>query len=349
MIDMEKLPFRFSGNNVDVYFSCEMDRMDTYADSHNLIYVTDENLYTHYARKFPLGKTIILPSGEEHKTQGTVNKAIDELMIMGAGRDSFIVGVGGGIVTDVAGYLASIYMRGIRFGFVPTSILAMVDAAIGGKNGINVGLFKNQIGVIRQPQFLCYDFKMLKTLSSDEWISGFAEIIKHACIADEQMFDFLEKHTINDFKKDERMIADLVQKNVNIKYSIVSSDEHENGHRRLLNFGHTIGHAIEQISELPHGFAISIGMVYACKISEKLNGFDSRLSERVTRLLQRYLLPVKWPLNKEQAWEILLHDKKKTGDHLHFILLEDIGKGVVSKIYLSELKQLFFELDTLTA
>ena len=187
-----------------------------------------------------------------------------------------LVGVGGGVVTDIAGFVASIYMRGVKFAFVPTSILAMVDASIGGKNGIDVGVYKNLVGVINHPEFLLYDYSFLETLPDAEWVNGFAEIIKHACIKDADMFDFLEEYSLARFQSSITDTAAIIKRNVDIKYAVVASDEHETGDRKLLNFGHTIGHAIENADHLSHGHAISIGMVAACRISEEENQFNRK-------------------------------------------------------------------------
>ena len=174
-----------------------------------------------------------------------------------------LVGIGGGVITDLTGYVAAIYMRGLSFGFVPTSILAMVDAAIGGKNGIDVGVYKNIIGTIRQPQFLLYDYSLLKSLPQSEWVNGFAEIVKHACIKDARLFNTLRQNSIRSYQRNSKELGALIKKNVHIKASVVQADEFEKGERRLLNFGHTLGHAIENIYKMPHGHAISIGMVAA--------------------------------------------------------------------------------------
>jgi 3-dehydroquinate synthase len=149
--------------------------------------------------------------------------------------------VGGGVVTDITGYAASVYMRGLKFGFVPTSVLAMVDASIGGKNGVDVGIYKNLVGLIKQPDFLLYDYSLLQTLPNDQWVNGFAEIIKHACIKDQQLFSMLENETLESFQSDKNKLAALIEKNVQIKTEVVLKDEFENGDRRLLNFGHTLG------------------------------------------------------------------------------------------------------------
>lgn len=336
--------YSFSDCSVKCLFDVPFAEVPAYIDAERIIYVTDENIYQKYAEQFPPGNTIVMPQGEDNKHIDTVMKAIEELHLMEAGREIFMLGVGGGVVTDITGFLAAIYLRGVRFGFVPASILAMVDAAVGGKNGVNAGLIKNQVGVIRQPEFLFYDYHFLHTLPDIEWVSGFAEIIKHACIRDAAMFQYLLNNDLDDFRKDRNATGELIRRNAAIKFDIVCSDETETGQRRLLNFGHTIGHAIEKILQLPHGFAVSIGMVYACRISEKLCGFPSEKTESIVALLKKYHLPVEAVIDKEAAWNILVHDKKKSGDYLHFILLEDIGKGVSRKLALAELKQIFFEL-----
>lgn len=336
--------FDFNNGRVACFYDIPLSDIAGKVGERRIIWVTDEHIYPLYASHFPAGSTIILPAGEEHKNIETVYKAIDELLLIEADRDVFILGVGGGIVTDITGFLASIYLRGVHFGFVPTSILAMVDAAVGGKNGVNAGLFKNQVGTIFQPEFLFYHFDFLNTLPDIEWVSGFAEIIKHACIRDADMFQLLLNNDLDDFRKDLRFTGDLVRKNAELKYRVAAGDEHESGQRRLLNFGHTIGHAIENITGLPHGCAISVGIRYACRISESLSGLDPQATEAVLKLLQKYHLPVDIEFDKDKAWNILLHDKKKSGDYLHFILLEKIGHGVVKKISLSELKKMFYAL-----
>jgi 3-dehydroquinate synthase len=261
---------------------------------------------------------------------------------LNADRQSFIVGVGGGVITDIAGFAASIYMRGIKFGFVPTSILAMVDASVGGKNGIDVGVYKNLVGIIRHPDFLLYDYSFLETLPDSEWINGFAEIIKHSCIKDEKMFEVLAGKSFTDFQRSKEQIGKLVESNVDIKYNVVANDEFETGERKLLNFGHTIGHAIENTAKLPHGSAVSIGMVAACIISEKINNFSKEGTQKVKELLTKYHLPVAFDFDKEETWNILLHDKKKSGRDMNFVVLDKIGKASIKKINLTDLREIFF-------
>ena len=169
----------------------DFSELENHVDKENTVLITDENIFAKQSAKFDGWKTIVIKAGEQYKNQQAVDEIINRLIELNADRQTFIVGVGGGVVTDITGYAASVYMRGLKFGFVPTSILAMVDASIGGKNGVDVGVYKNLVGVINHPQFLLYDYSFLETLPEAEWINGFAEIIKHACIKDEKMFQLV--------------------------------------------------------------------------------------------------------------------------------------------------------------
>jgi 3-dehydroquinate synthase len=343
--EMVEKKYRFSDKSVSVYFDANFAMLYDLVKKENTILITDENIFAKQYEKFSGWKTIILKAGEQYKNQKAVDEVINQLIELNADRQTFIIGVGGGVVTDITGYAASVYMRGVKFGFVPTSILAMVDASIGGKNGIDVGVYKNLVGVIRHPQFLLYDYSFLETLPGEEWINGFAEIIKHACIKDERMFHLLHEKSLDYFHSSLKNIGKLIQQNVEIKYNVVVSDEYETGERKLLNFGHTIGHAIENTEKLPHGSAISIGMIAACVISEKLNGFSKRDTEKVEQLLSQYKLPVAFDIDKEKTWNILLHDKKKSGKEMNFVVLDEIGKASIKKIPLPELHKIFDTLN----
>ena len=334
--------YRFSEKIADAYFDADFAMLENLAKKESVILITDENVFAKQKEKFSAWKTIVLKAGERFKNQNAVNEIIDQLIEFNADRQSFIVGVGGGVVTDIAGFAASVYMRGIKFGFVPTSILGMVDASVGGKNGVDVGVYKNLVGVIRHPDFLLFDYSFLETLPNEEWINGFAEIVKHACIKDENMFDLLKEKTLKDFQNSKHDIGKLIERNVDIKYNVVANDEFETGDRKLLNFGHTIGHAIENTAKLPHGSAVSIGMVAACIISEKINGFSHEETEKVKQLLSKYHLPVAFDFDKQKTWEILLHDKKKSGSDMNFVVLDKIGKASIKKISLTDLHQIFF-------
>ena len=331
---------KFSNKTVDVVFDGSFDELDTWAPAASIIVVTDENVFNAQPHRFKSHKTILVPAGESHKQQQTVDTIIAELLAMQADKQSVLVGVGGGVVTDMTGYAASIYKRGIRLIQVPTSLLAMVDAAVGGKNGVDVGPYKNMVGTIYQPDVLLYDYSFLETLPAVEWVNGFAEIIKHACIKDAAMFAFLQQKTPTDFIRDRSLIASLVEQNVKIKLSVVLSDEFETGDRKLLNFGHTIGHAIENSYDLSHGFAVSIGMAEALRISEAINGFQSADRLSVLQLLEQYGLPTHINYDPEKIWELLVLDKKRNAAGMGYILLDAIGKGKVSTIPLPQLNDL---------
>jgi 3-dehydroquinate synthase len=336
---MTKTENIFSSKKVDYYFDADFLHLEKLVTKENTVLITDENIFQLHPLKFNGWKTIVIEAGEQHKQQATVDFIIERLIAFEADRKTFIVGVGGGVVTDITGYAASVYMRGLPFGFVPTTILAMVDASIGGKNGVDVGLYKNLVGLIRQPEFILFDYTLLQTLPNEQWVNGFAEVIKHACIKDAVMFDTLEKNTLRDFKKDATLLAELIYRNVNIKTAVVVKDEFEQGERKLLNFGHTIGHAIENLHQLLHGHAISIGMVAACNLSEQKNGFHFDEAKRIVALLAKYHLPVDIETDYEKVFEVLKMDKKRIKNEVSFILLNKIGEAVIKPVNLEELHQ----------
>ncbi|WP_118952245.1 3-dehydroquinate synthase [Taibaiella helva] len=318
------------------YFDASLDRLKALAPTNNSFILTDENLMLHCQQVFKPWQAITIPAGERSKSLDTLDDVIRQLIALDAGRDATLIGVGGGVVTDIAGFVAGIYKRGIRCGFVPTSVLGMIDAAIGGKNGLDIGEYKNMMGLVRQPEFILYDYTLLDTLPEEEWIGGFAEVIKHAAIKDAGMFALLEQHTLADFRKDKALLADLIHRNALLKANVVREDEWENGDRKLLNFGHTLGHAIENNYELSHGQAISIGMAFAAKISEACTGFKE--TERLTTLLERYQLPVQFAFDSRQALHYMMADKKKAGEKISYVLLDAIGSAVVQPLSIDEIR-----------
>ncbi|MBI3882684.1 MAG: 3-dehydroquinate synthase [Sphingobacteriales bacterium] len=336
--------FQIGSSNVSYYFDANFSYLEQLVAKDRTILITDENVYAAQPKKFDGWKTIVIKAGEEFKQQAAVDDIIQQLIAFEADRKTFVVGVGGGVVTDITGYAASVYMRGLKFGFVPTTILSMVDAAIGGKNGVDVGVYKNLVGLIKQPQFLLFDYSLLDTLPGEHWVNGFAEVIKHACIKDADLFAQLENASLEKFKTDKKALGDLIERNVGIKTTVVVSDEFETGDRKMLNFGHTVGHAIENIYELLHGHAISIGMIAACTISEKLNGFTAAEKAKVAKLLAEYQLPVEYDFDKNRIWEILKMDKKRVSTEMSFILLNKIGEGVVKQIPIDQLETIIQSL-----
>jgi 3-dehydroquinate synthase len=337
---MPLLEYTFSGKKVQYYLDTPFSRLGEIVPASSVILITDEVVYSLHAEKFAGHKRIVIPAGEQYKNQSTVDDIIRQLIELKADRKTFIVAVGGGVVTDIGAYAACIYMRGLRFGLVPTTILAQVDASIGGKNGIDVGMYKNIVGIIRQPEFILFDHSLLQTLPKEQWQNGFAEIIKHACIKDDSLFRLLEQHQLEDFQQDGVLLAALIKRNVAIKSEVVERDEFEQGERKLLNFGHTVGHAIENMYELMHGFAISIGMVIAASMSVGYTGLGADEPERIAKLLQRYHLPVSFDFNKEKVFRMLVMDKKRVSNEMSFILLNRIGEGTVQPIPLDRLEEM---------
>jgi 3-dehydroquinate synthase len=330
----------FPGKTVRYYFDADINQLTEATDGAHVVLLTDEHIYALHHERLSRWPVIVIPAGEQHKQQATIDRIIVQLIEAEADRKSILIGVGGGVVTDMAGYAASIYMRGIAVGYVPTTILGMVDAAIGGKNGVDVGLYKNLAGTIRQPDFLFFDYSFLQTLPQAEWVNGFAEVIKHACIKDRELFTLLQQHTIATLQNDPALLRDIIERNVAIKTAVVLNDERETGERRLLNFGHTLGHAIENLYQLPHGHAISIGMAAACTFSEEIAGFASVEKQAVLDLLQRYGLPVSFQFDKDKAFDLLKMDKKRERDAVHFILLKQIGEAFIQSIGLVQLRDL---------
>ena len=339
---MDKIICKFSNSTTDIYLASSISHLKKMTDPKVTVLITDENVYNAHTKRFKGWNTIVLKPGEEYKVQATVDAIIEKLIEMEADRTTTLVGVGGGVITDITGYVASVYMRGLRFGFVPTSILSLVDASIGGKNGIDVGIYKNMVGLIRQPAFILHDMVFQNTLPQVEWQNGFAEIIKHACIKDATMFAELERNTLKTYQGRQKSICELIRRNAIIKTKVVQKDEFEKGERRLLNFGHTIGHALETQYELLHGQAIAIGMTYACHISEQLTSFKQ--TGRVVKLLEKYNLPTYASFNKQKVFTVLKMDKKKERKEINYVVLEKIGKGVVKSISLNLLEEIISNL-----
>jgi 3-dehydroquinate synthase len=339
---MKKLTYHFSNSTTDYYLAYGISHLKEIVDQRNSVIITDENVFGHHEKRFKNWNVIILKPGEEYKTQATVDSIVEQLITMEADRKTTLIGVGGGVVTDITGYAASVYMRGIKFGFVPTTLLSLVDASIGGKNGIDVGVYKNLVGTIRQPSFILHDLVFLNSLPQSEWVNGFAEIIKHACIKDAAMFRELETNSLKKYQGRKVLVCKLIQRNAILKTKIVQQDEFEKGDRKLLNFGHTLGHALENQYELSHGQAISIGMTYGSVISERIAGFKEKY--RVTTVLQQYGLPTFSEFDKQKVFNVLKMDKKRERKDIHYILLERIGKGIIKTISLDELEKIFEDL-----
>ena len=338
---MHSLEIKGSLNTSTIHVGESYKNVGKYLQSSNVVIIADSNVFDHYHEFFPEGKTIKIETSEKMKSLDTVNYIINELVDMEADRSVFLLGIGGGILCDITGFVASIYMRGVSFGFVSTTLLSQVDASVGGKNGVNFKGYKNIVGVFNQPDFVICDPEMLKTLPEDELLNGCAEIIKHGAIADMELFEYLENNYQGIIDMDSNVIERVVYDSVVIKSDVVNRDEKEKGERRKLNFGHTIGHAVEKVTGVSHGKAVSLGMVAAANLSESKGLLTPEEKQRIVALIKNMGLPVEMKTDKEKVLDAMKRDKKREGDSIHFVLLDGIGKAVIENITIKELEDYF--------
>lgn len=316
-----------------------LKNVSAYLPERPLVIITDETVAGFYEKDFPKAPVITIGTGEGIKTLDTVGRIYRELIRLEADRSAFILGIGGGIVCDITGFSASTYLRGVRFGYAPTTLLAQVDASVGGKTGVNVDGYKNMAGVFSQPEFVICDPVVLKTLPCPDLCCGFAEIIKHAAISDADYFVYLKKNAEAALALNSDILERIIYDSVSIKAQVVNRDETEKGERRKLNFGHTFGHAVEKTAGLPHGEAVSIGMAVATRLSVLRGLLSSADGSRIMDLLSCFRLPTRVQGDREKILDALARDKKREGDGIYFVLLTAIGRAVVEKISLSELAQ----------
>ncbi len=297
-----------------------------------IILVSDENIFRLYPDFFSKYQHIILPPGEKYKTFNTIENLFSFLLDLEINKSDLIVGFGGGVITDITGFAASTFKRGIDFCFIPTTLLAMTDASIGGKNGVNFNNFKNMIGTINQPKFICTDVSFLKTLDEPEIKNGYAEIIKSAAIADSYLLSEL-------FHKQNFDLSDIIIKVAKIKIDIVSEDETEQGLRKVLNFGHTMAHSIEKIYSYPHGVAVAQGMLFAATLSFHFGYLDFNKMQILHKLIYSYFDFSSYQINIEIILNAIRHDKKRVGNSIDFILLQDFANPVIKRISINKLME----------
>lgn len=306
------------------------------------IVITDNNVGALHGRELLAGlkgvgldvDIIEFPAGEASKNINTAVDVVGKLLESGADRNSLLIAFGGGVVGDLAGFIASVFMRSIPYIQIPTTLLAQVDSSIGGKTAIDLPSGKNLLGTFYQPQSVFTDLNYLATLPEKEFNNGLAEIIKYGIIDDEKMFYLLEDNMEQVKRRDPALLLKLVENCCRIKKSIVEIDEKEQGLRRILNYGHTLGHALEAQSNftISHGEGVALGMVAAARISENAGYLESACRERIENLIRKSGLPCRIPQDIS-AGEIiprLKMDKKKEGDIIHFVLLKKIGMPFVN-------------------
>lgn len=327
-----------SGDTTEFHFEASEKDLVPLAPSASTVVITDENVAKLQGEKLKGYRLLTFPAGEEHKTLATIEKLTEQLLEAGAHRGTMLLGIGGGVVTDVVGFLASTFMRSVPVAFVPTTLLAQVDASLGGKNGVNVGLHKNMLGTVRQPKFVLFDIGFLNTLPDEHWHGGFAEIIKYGHIADARILTTLQNADIEFFQKHPDNLAELIQGCVDVKNKIVHADEEENGLRRVLNFGHTAGHAFETLYNLPHGHAVGLGMRVATRLSELHTGLNEETGSQLLLLLEKFGLPTTLQHDEAAVMELLLTDKKRKDEGIEYVLLEKPGVATTKILQPEQIK-----------
>lgn len=334
---MEKIITKETGSVYGDLMAWQRLNQHIAADKPTKVFIlTDEHTKVHCLPYFlqQLEKTndpivLTIKAGEAHKTIATCLDMWNQLSNLGADRNSLLINLGGGVVTDIGGFIACTYQRGIQFYNIPTSLLAMVDAAVGGKNGVDLGSLKNQIGIIKNPKAVIVDPYFLKTLPESQFTSGMAEMIKHGLVSSEMYLDQVFAMDTND----EQAVSELVWESICIKNEVITKDPLEKGLRKTLNFGHTLGHAIESYclesnekKTLLHGEAIAIGMILALYLSSEMYQFPKKTLEAVTTAIQKRYPKITFePADIEAIIKLLIYDKKNSNGQIHFVLLENIG------------------------
>lgn len=343
---MEKINLNFGSRSYDVTIGSELTReiknfLSGKNYSRNILIVSDTNVFPLYGEKVENifkeagfeAAVYVANAGETAKSLGEAQKIYTKAIEEHIDRKSLIVALGGGVVGDLAGFIAATYLRGVPLMQIPTTLLAAVDSCVGGKVAVNHELGKNLIGAFYQPDAVFIDTDFLKGLPIREIRAGYGEIVKYGIIRDESFIRLLEENIDKTLNAEDEIFSKIIAKSVEIKADVVTKDEHEGGLRRILNFGHTVGHAIEKETKFKiynHGEAVAIGMVAAMKIAENLNLIESKDLKRVETLLNKLQLPTRSEnVNLENITESMQHDKKVINGKINFVLPIKIGDVVV--------------------
>lgn len=336
---MKQLEIKSSIGESKIYVGESLANVSKYLpENRKIAIITDPVIHSLYGEQFPEVDLIIeIPRGEANKSLQSLDGVFEQLIEHEFDRTSFILGIGGGIVCDMSGFIATIFMRGIEFGFVSTTLLSQVDASVGGKNGVNFRGYKNMIGTFSLPKFVICELNILKSLPKSELLSGMGEVVKHGAIANESLFSYIENHVADLEKYSLEVLETFVYESIVIKSNVVSNDVRESGARRIFNYGHTFGHAVEKITKMPHGFAVSVGMVLAAKLSVLKGKMLQADCDRLVSLLEKLGLPTTCDVSSEELLAVMKCDKKRDGDSVHFVYLTGIGKCCVEKLSYTEL------------
>ena len=338
---MEKLHVNLGKNSYDILFSDSFaalpKAMADIGAPENVLIVTDTNVQKLYADELDElllengydSAVMVIPAGEEHKRMKYIEDICEVCLAKGMDRKSMIIALGGGVVGDMAGFAAAIYMRGIDFIQIPTTLLSQSDSSVGGKTGIDFMDSKNILGAFHQPRLVYINVGTLKTLPPEQFVSGMGEVIKHGIIRDASFFDYLENNSELIKTLDSETLIKMDKINCSIKANVVEQDEKEMGLRAILNFGHTIGHAVESSYDfkLTHGECVGLGIIAASYIAKERNMIDEEALSRIENILKLYGFKTRVPLPpKETVMGYMQKDKKKTAGKLKFVLPTKIGE-----------------------
>ena len=308
-------------------------------NNHTSIFIiTQESLSDSIANNItmknaPKVKSFILEDAENCKSEKQLKEILNFLFINHCNKDSLIVGIGGGGVSDITGFVSSIYMRGIKHIIIPTTLLGMVDASIGGKTAINYNNIRNLIGTIKHPDQVLIFPDYLDSLPKNEILNGFAEIIKYALIMDKKLFEYIEKNKKNLYPKtNKNKLKEIIIKCIIHKVDVVQLDEKDSGHRRILNFGHTAGHALESYLnfQISHGIGVLYGMKVATKISLELNKINKKQYTRITNLIDSFNIKPLEEININKILNFMHYDKKYSNNKINYVILDDIGSSTIN-------------------
>lgn len=326
------------------------DLLRSHVAGEQVLIVTNETIAPLYLEQVKAAfsdyklSTVVLPDGEQFKNLEVLNNIFDQLLSDRHNRTTTLVALGGGVIGDMTGFAAASYQRGVKFIQIPTTLLSQVDSSVGGKTGVNHALGKNMIGAFHQPQAVIIDTDTLSTLPPRELRAGFAEVIKYGLICDAEFFDWLEQNYQRVLDLDVEALAYVIERSCQNKADVVAEDEHEAGIRAILNLGHTFGHAIETFQgygDWLHGEAVAAGMVMAADLSCRLGWITQEDAQRARDLIEKSDLPVAPPeaLNEGRIMELMAVDKKVLDGNLRLVLLEQIGKAVVTKDFAADALQ----------
>ncbi len=342
---MRSLDFVGNTGNSRIVLGATFDQLTEFCDTEKTAIIVDRNvLELHRDKLSPYQRLIEVEPGEQQKTLETINAIYERFLEWELDRASTVIGVGGGMVCDMSGFAASTYLRGMPFAFVPTTLLALVDASVGGKNGVNYHGYKNLVGTFNQPGFVLCDFDFLRTLPYDELKNGIAEAIKSALVGDATLFSYIEDNKKDISLLNNDVILRIVFDSLNVKVDVVSQDETEKGERRKLNLGHTIGHAIEKTMGFHHGEAVSIGIIVSARLSEKNGTLTKKDVKRIERLLSYFQLPIILEGDQKAIIDAIRKDKKREAEEIYFVLLDGIGRARIEKMKIKELQEVLFDL-----